>query len=496
MTRNNKMRPLYEHQRRAIYYYQQAIFEGHTRVMLMAPTGFGKTLTAAHIINHYLQKGKNIVFTVPKLILVDKTVEDFSAEGIDFGVIQGDHYLTDHTQQLQIASIQSLARRKIQNIDVFIIDEAHLIFKSLIKLMKDFPNAIFLGLSATPWTSGLGKLYSKQIIAATSQELIDQNYLSKFIVYAPTPEPNLSNIKTVRGEYDQHELCAAIDTRELVGDIIQTWMKRAKGLPTLCFGVNRQHAKHIQELFLEAGEAAEYIDCFTDDNSRRRIINQFKSGHSKVICNVGVLTAGFDADVRCIIDARPTKSEMLYVQTLGRCLRTAVGKAHSIILDHAGNALRLGLITDIFYEDLDPGYQRNQSATKKRKKTPLPRLCQECKSIIPYHAEICPQCGYSQVARSTVIVIDGELVEYKSGINGNKSVTLETKIIFMGELKHIALDRGFAPGWISHKFKERFGSWPNDPKLQASASREPSLATKNWIKSKAIAYAKATRANG
>ena len=160
-------------------------------------------------------------------------------------------------------------------------------------------------------------------------------------------------------------------------------MKRGEDRPTLCYGVNRAHAEHLQQRFLEAGIAAEYIDCFTERADRERIFDRFRAGETRVICNVATLAIGLDLPMcSCIVDARPTKSEIRFVQTIGRGLRTAEGKDKLIVLDHAGNTLRLGLVTDIRHEHLDDGEPR-RAGERGERSAPLPVLCDDCKAVMP-----------------------------------------------------------------------------------------------------------------
>ena len=194
----------------------------------------------------------------------------------------------------------------------------------------------FIALSATPWARGLGKYYDDLIIPTTTRELIDAGFLSDFVAFAPI-DPDLSGVSTKRGDYAQDELADAMDTAQITGDIVAEWLKRGEDRPTIAFCVNRRHAQHVCERFVEAGVAAEYIDGETphgDDSeepdpegqTRRDMFARFESGETKILVSIGVLTTGFDADVRCIIDAQPTKSRILFVQKIGRGLRTAEGK--------------------------------------------------------------------------------------------------------------------------------------------------------------------------
>jgi DNA repair protein RadD len=490
-------RPLRPHQERALEALRGSLAAGKRRPMLQLPTGAGKTVIAANIIRRALTKSRRVAFTVPALSLVDQTIAAFEAEGIAaIGVMQGIHPRTDREQPVQVCSVQTLARRKRPDVDVVLVDEAHELHREIFRWMADCPAVPIIGLSATPWSRGLGKYYDDLIIAATTKDLIDQEYLSRFKVFAPS-EPDLAGVGTVAGDFNEAQLAEAIDKPALVGDVIETWFVRGENRQTFCYGVNRAHAEHLQQRFLEAGVAAEYIDCFTDRADRERIFDRFRAGSTRVLCNVGVLTTGIDLDVRCIIDAKPTKSEILFVQTIGRGLRTAEGKDHLLILDHAGNHLRLGLVTDIAHDRLDDGERRKSASETKERAKPLPRLCQDCSAVMPQSARVCSECGKVQEVQTDVEHRDGVLVEL--GISSAQRIdamTFAEQADFHGELKWFATVRGYAPGWASHKFSERFGVWPNHPRIRTAPLREPSLKTKNWLKSRQIAYAKGRAAHG
>lgn len=485
------------HQAQALEALRRSVTSGHRRPLVQAPTGFGKTLMAAHIIQRALDKGKRVAFVVPALSLIDQTVAAFEAEGIQcVGVLQGIHPRTDHEQPVQVCSVQTLARRKRPNVGLVLVDEAHQLHRETFRWMSDCPDVLFIGLSATPWARGLGQYYDDLIVASTTQELIDTGYLSKFKVFAPS-EPDLGGVSTVAGDFHQGQLAEAVDKATLVGDVIQTWLAKGENRPTLCYSVNRAHAEHLQQRFLEAGVAAEYIDCFTERVDRERIFDRFRAGETKVICNVATLAVGVDLPmVSCIIDARPTKSEMRFVQTIGRGLRTAPGKDQLIVLDHAGNHLRLGMVTDIHHDRLDDGERRRAAEKDKEREKPLPRRCEDCAAVMPRSARVCPECGKVREARTDVEHLDGELVEIGArSTKRNAALAIAEQEQFHGELRWIAAVKGYAPGWAAHKFREQFGLWPNDWQVRLAAPREPSLKTKNWLRSRQIAFARA-RAHG
>ena len=468
--------------------------------MLQMPTGAGKTLLSAHVVSGALDKSKRIAFVVPRKTLIDQTVREFEREGISaIGVIQAAHLRTDSRQPVQVCSAQTLARRKRPDVDLVIVDEAHEMHASILRWIAECPGVPFIGLSATPWARGLGKHYDDLIIPTTTRELIDAGFLSDFVAYAPS-DPDLSSVSTRGGDYAQDELADAMDTASITGDIIAEWLRRGENRPTIAFCVNRRHAQHVCERFLEAGVAAEYIDGETpsgDDSydpdpegqTRRDIFARFKSGETKILVSIGVLTTGFDADVRCIVDAQPTKSRILFVQKIGRGLRTAEGKDKLIILDHAGNHLRLGRGTDIHQTHLDDGKKREGSAKKERTE-PLPKLCPECKAVLTYKARECSACGAQIIAITTVHEAEGELVELGSRKSGAHGATPNDKEDFYRELKWTQREKGHQSGWCWHKFQERF-SGERPPKwFETLTPREPSITTINWLKSRQIAFAK------
>jgi superfamily II DNA or RNA helicase len=467
--------------------------------MLQAPTGFGKTLTAAHIITRALDKGGRVIFTVPALSLVEQTVAALEAEGIEcIGVMQADHPRTDSDQPVQVCSVQTLARRQKPDASIVIIDEAHMAFRSVHDWMAEpaWAKILFIGLSATPWTRGLGKHWDHLIIAATTADLIDSKFLADFVAFAPSA-PDLSGVHTVAGDFHEGELADACNRPGLVGDVIETWLARGENRPTLCYGVDRAHALHLRQRFEEVGISSAYIDCFTDLAERERIFRQFRNGDVRIICNVATLGVGVDLPlVSCIVDARPTKSEINFVQRIGRGLRTAPGKDKLIILDHAGNHLRLGRVTDICHERLDDGEQRWAGQERSERSAPLPRLCDECKAVMSRAALGCDQCGAVRESKSAVVHLDGELVEFGSGKRSAWTPTVAEKAAFYSELLWIARERRYKAGWAPNQFRERFGVWPNDPRVKFAEPSQPSLKTKQWVQSRQIAFAKARAANG
>jgi superfamily II DNA or RNA helicase len=422
---------------------------------------------------------------VPALSLIDQTVEKFFAEGIrDIGVIQANHDLTNWSRPVQIASVQTLMRRQMPPTDMVILDEVHRWFDAYEEWLEgSWKHLPVIALTATPWTRGLGKHFGKLIVGATAAQLIDAGYLSKFRVFAPA-SPDLTGVRTVAGDYRDDDLSKVMDKAPLIADVVDTWMDRGQDRPTLCFAVDRAHAKHLQQKFIDAGVASGYIDAYTDADQRKEIARQFHAGEIKVVCNVGCLTTGIDWDVRCIILARPTKSEILFVQMVGRGLRTANGKPDCLILDHSDNHIRLGFVTDIHHDELDDGKPRQKALPKAQEA--LPKKCPKCSYLKAPKLLVCPACGFKPEPKCKVINNEGELVEF-SARGRQKPISDREKVEFFRELKHFAASRGYKHGWVAHKYKEKFGHWPNG--LDHFSAMPPSPATLGWIRSRQIAYA-------
>jgi len=486
---------LRDYQERAIAELRSRLMQGKKRPVIQAPTGAGKTVIAAAIVKMAREKNKTVLFTVPSLSLIDQTVERFRQNGItEVGVMQGMHELTDYRMPVQVCSVQTLARRTIPRADLVLVDECHVMFKLYDRWMADpeWTKIPFVGLTATPWAKGMGAAgrWDDLIIGTTTAELISLKHLSDFKVFAPA-HPDLSGVKTVAGDYEVKGLGEVMDQNNLVADIVTTWLEKGENRPTVCFAVNRIHAKNIQTQFEQAGVKAAYMDAFTNLHERAEIVKQFENGDVKVICNVGVLTTGFDADVRCVILARPTKSEILYTQMIGRGLRTADGKDHCIILDHSDTTLRLGFVTDISCGQLDDGSARRAA---KEKAKPLPKECPACSFLRPPRVKSCPACGFVAKPKCEVEVEDGELLELTRDKKARvKDIGMAEKQKFYSELVAHAMLRGYNKGWASHAYRDKFKVWPAN-ELRAEPAAMISPATESWIRSRNIRKAKAKEA--
>lgn len=476
------------HQKQALSDLRSSLGRGKRRPIVQAPTGAGKTILSAAIVEGARAKGNRVVFCVPAISLIDQTVRAFHREGIDgIGVMQANHPMTDPSKPVQIASAQTLERRLMPAADVAIIDECHRVHEVYKRLMTAVP--VTIGLSATPWTKGLGRLFDDLIVAATTRELIDAGYLCPFRVFAPS-HPDLEGVRTVAGDFHEGDLGRAMNKAVLVSDVVTTWLERAERRPTLVFAVNRAHAQALQERFTQAGVAAGYQDANTDPVEREAIRRQFERGDLEVVCNVGTLTTGVDWDVRCIVLARPTKSEMLFVQIIGRGLRTAPGKPDCLILDHSDTHSRLGFVTDIHHDTLDDGTKKRGSDSKD--KTPLPKECTACTYLKPAGVRKCPACGFEPKAEAGVTDLDGDLVEMApGGASKAPAYTMADKRRWYAALSLIQKERGYKPGWVAAQYRDKFSVWPRG---MDDVEPQDDPAVRSWVTSRLIRYAKRRKA--
>ncbi|EIJ8827277.1 DEAD/DEAH box helicase [Escherichia coli] len=470
----------------------------HRTYLMYAPTGSGKTGLAAFVTAGMVERGMRVMFVCPYTILLNQTEERFTEYGLpweEISFVWRDHPNHDPERLIQIASADTLIRREFpDNIDLLIVDEAHMKRRALLEVIRDKDIRV-LGLSGTPFAAWMGKYYECLIKPTTIRELIQRGDLSDYEFFAPSM-PDLAGVKTsntVFGrDYNEEQLASIMGSSDLVGDIVRNWLENGEDLPTICFCVNVAHANFVTREFLQAGIGAEVMTADTPHDERQDIIRRFEEGATKIIVNVGVLVAGFDSDVRCLIYARPTKSEIRWLQCIGRALRTASGKKRALIFDHSGTVHRLGFPEDIEYDEL-PGKNDGMKASaggSEVKAEKLPRECPKCHFMKPAGVHMCPKCGFRPLGGDDVATDRDRKL---SRVNkGKREYSREEKQRWWSEIKGYqnyrnATGKPLSDGWCAHTYKEKFGVWP---KGFSNAPLQPSVEVCNFIRSKNIAYAR------
>lgn len=483
------------HQQKAVEMLRASIFDGKNRPILAAPCSFGKTITAAYILASAANKGKRGIFICDRIKLVQQALSEFDEFGLDVGVIQGIHERTNPFCQIQIASIQTLARRMegfsgLPEFDIAIVDECHTHYESLTKIMTAYNAIPFIGLSATPFSKGLGRHYNNLIVPITPQELLDQGHLTPIHYYGGS-KADLTGVKkkaisTGGSDYDPDQLGEAYHSEKLVGDIIENWKKYASGRQTIAFSPSIKHSKFMVDMFNEAGIPAEHIDGYMDTEERQWLYDAHDAGEFFVLSCSRLLNTGYDApSVSALIDCFPTSSPISYCQRAGRIFRTFEGKEFSVYLDHSGNVHRHGFAEHIVPEKLDDGEvrfsERNQIREKKESKV---SDCPDC-----YQQMVgmkCKACGYEIPMRERIVSDNAILERMDAQSKSNRVYSKERKSEWLGELYYYAQTRGYSEGWAAHKYKSKFGVWPN--KIKPILANHVSDEVKNWIRRENIRY--------
>lgn len=490
------MLELRPHQTLAEQRVEFAIAKGETRIALQAPIAFGKTALAAVLMKRRAERGERTIFVAPALSLIDQTVERFYQYGLsDIGVMQAQHVMTDSRRIVQIASAQTLMRRKIPQASLVIIDECHLRFGFISKWMAepDWKSAPFVGLSATPWSVGLGKDYKKLIVASTMREMAETGWLKRLRYFCPI-EINADNIKLIAGDYHEGELSKVSSTRTILSDTVKQWKEKADGRPTISFCVDRAHAQAMQSRFVESGVPCGYIDGNTDAMERKRIGLQLQSGEIKVVTSVGCLIAGLDwTFVNCVLFAVKTKSRIKWVQGIGRGMRLHTGQEDCLLLDCAGNS-SLGHPYDIKQEWLDMGDKDSKERKKKEKdEQKEPRKCSECGAMCQQGVLACPECGHEPKRQSEVVELNAGMRELGPGgkvIGKPDKIAYLDKQVWYSTLKGIGIARKYKPGWAANQFKEKFGEWPDMTVLHDVVLESGAPEVTSWVHSRMIRYQK------
>jgi superfamily II DNA or RNA helicase len=456
--------------------------EGVRRVLLVLATGGGKTIIAALVALGAVAKGKRVLFVGPRREIIAQAFWKLVEAGIaerDCGVVMADGVIPHvHTRepyrarrpnaQVQVASIQTLANRRMPPADVVFVDEAHHATSSTwSKVLAHYAEsgAVVVGLTATPCRAdgaGLGKWFDRLHVIAGFADLSAQGFLVTPRVFTTPAAPDLSRVKLNRaGEYDATQVAAVMRDRALVGDVVAHWQRHAEGRTTAVFAASVEHSRELCEAFRAAGVTAGHIDGAMDTDARDAVLSDLRAGSITVVCNFGVLTEGWDEPrVKCVVLARPTKSLSLFLQMCGRGLRPWEGLS-AILLDHAGAVHEHGFPSDAREWSLD--------GKVRRKGAVAVRTCPQCYAALPAGTAVCTECGhvFEVEERKGPATVDGELVEADAAAARAPKVSMDERVAAYAAILTEGVARGRKVGWCRHRYQERFGLWPAGPRLVA-----------------------------
>jgi DNA repair protein RadD len=394
-----------------------------------------------------------------------------------------------------------------------LVHNCHVLCKAHKNWILGAPENIFIGLSATPYAKGLGGYFQTLLPAMTTRDAIAAKILVPGRYYAhvhPDLKGKLRKVskkvspETGESDYARGELSAVMRQNEIAADVVDTWRKLWGKGNSLVFAVDLGQAADLHARFRAAGVSCAYQDArtkrsgsFGDDgewsDGRSDIARKFASGEIDVAVSVGTLTTGIDWPVRYIGLARPTKSEIMYKQIIGRGLRPEDGKDFCIIADHGGVCQELGFAEDIEYDAL---HTKEQTERKHAKPVPKPKTCLSCGVQRQPGPEACHACGFKPAPTNRVLETDDELefIDRTTRPKGAKrEFSIQEKADFFSQLKCYSRSKQYQAGWAVHKYRDKFGTWPNDPRIKHAVPKAPTPAVLSWIRSTQIRWAKSKK---
>lgn len=436
------------YQLKAIDDLRAAYRAGHRAPVLVAPTGSGKTHTAAVIIRDALAKGRTVWFLAHLREILDATSAKLTAERIEHGFIMAGRPDAPDLP-VQVVMVQTAARRlgRYPQPDLIVIDECHLaVANTYQRVITDAGRPYLLGLTATPVRldgRGLGEMFDVIVPSCTTAELIGQQLLVPIRYFAPS-RPDLKGVRLVAGEYVQGLLADRMNRPSITGDAIEHYRRLAHGRPAVAFATSIKHAHDVADQFCQAGYRAVAIGGHTPETKRREALHGLNAGDLDVVVNCQLWVAGVDAPgIGAVILLAPTKSLTKYLQSIGRGMRIAAGKRELIVLDHAGNAFEHGLPTEPRDWTLEGARKRHREPGED---VPTVRQCAQCFYVYE-PAPKCPSCGHVNPRKlSKLEQRVGELAELQEVKRKQRDQVRQARTV--EDLKKIAIDRGYSIGWV------------------------------------------------
>lgn len=417
--------------------------QGYKAPCIVLGCGGGKSCIVAEIAKRTTHNGKRVLFLIHRKELADQIRSTFKRWGVDM-------------ELCQVGMVQTVTRRLrgIERPSLIITDENHhSTAQSYKRIYELFPDVRRVGVTATPTRlngDGLGDVNDKLIIGVSTKWLIKNKYLAPYDYYAPAIA-DLTGLHTKMGEYVTSDIEKAMIQKAVFGDVIKYYNRLAKGKKAICYCVSVKHSKTTAEAFVQVGIAAAHIDGETPKTERDRIISDFRTGKVKVLCNVDLISEGFDVpDCECSILLRPTHSLTLYIQQSMRCMRYQPNK-RAIIIDHVGNYARHGMPDDDREWTLDKKPKRNLKKAEAEQAEKV-QMCPECFYTTSAGQSVCPNCGYVfQRGRKVETVEDAQLVKVEGFRLNYQSPEDCTSY---SDLLEYAIAHNYKKGWAYYRAKQ------------------------------------------
>lgn len=406
----------------------------------------------AEIARLAVNKGGKVLFMVHRKELAEQITNSFRQQEVD----------------LKRCTIMTVGRI-VHRLDVLpkptliICDETHHSLANTYRKIYDYYSDVpRLGFSATPWRmngKGLHDVYETMILGPKIDWLIKNNYLAPFEYYSVKLINNDKLKKSSTGDYTSKSIDEAVG-RTIFGDVVKTYQTKTPGQQAIVYAHSVEFSKAVAEAFKSAGIKAVHADGKTPAGERERIMTQFKAGEIKVLCNVDLISEGFDVpDCSVVIMLRPTESLVLYIQQSMRSMRYKANKKATVI-DHVGNYLRFGLPDDEHKWTLADREKKRQHTSD----APAIRTCEFCYGVIPASAITCPLCGEKIEKTSSEMETDNSVelerihgrLDIKTDYNKLRYGRMQpAEAQTMEDLYGIAKARGYKRGWAFFQGKQR-----------------------------------------
>ena len=453
--------------------------KGKKRILIVVPTGGGKTAISTDLAKRCIARGKSSTFICHRSELLEQTYRTYTKNDIIPAFIQGGKR-QDPKNPTQLASVNTLVNRLDQFTypDVVFWDETHHVAaKQWGTIFKEYGDSVHIGLTATPWRldgKALGDYYDVMILGEKTSVLMERGFLVYYDYYAPS---SIDTSVLVKGnkEYTQKSLEDANFGSKIIGDNIQHYKKIAMGKRNVVFAMNIKHSQNIVNKYNNAGIPARHLDGDTGKAERKKVLKQFASGEILVLSNVDLFGEGFDLpEIEVVSLLRPTQSLSLFLQMVGRGFRPVYAenypintdeerlisisnsnKTKAIILDHANNYETHGMPDD------DREWSLYKDAKVKRKKSDDDSISiKRCPNCYAMHKPSlnCPYCGFAYVVNGKDIKeVAGELVLHGTAEHKQAMIREVVTVTTFKGLVDIENSRKYKKGWAENKWKAKTG---------------------------------------
>lgn len=414
---------LYPQQVEAIQAADEFYSKGHNNVLIVLPTGVGKTLVKAYYAHRYFLEGKVTLIFAHRDVLLGQISRACCLMGVTHSFICaektvgqitndnhaefGDNYHSEHSNVFVVSVDTFLARLKkgliskqfLDRVGAWMIDEAHHLTRGSKwgQCIEALPNAKGLGVTATPIRGdrkGLGfdfdGYFHAMTYTSTMLDSIKSGRLTPYKIFAPTAIDVTGVKKDSDGDYNKNELYIRTKKANITGSAVSHYQKHLSGKPVITFCVNIEHCHDVAKEFNDAGIPSRVVSSKSLDSERKQAVADLRAGRLLNLVNCDLFGEGFDAPaVMGVIMLRRTESYSLFKQQFGRMLRVAEGKVLGILLDHVGNTQFFMQKYKLSYPHDDPKWSLARPDNRKRKEEDE----DENVNTTPVETIRCGQCG-------------------------------------------------------------------------------------------------------